>query len=255
MADSRSLFASVAGRDCLGFWSGSTLKSRAVVDFLDFRKSDVATAAGVAVSSVRFDHKMPKEVSDRLGDIANLCALVAEFFGGDVAKTALWFRTRNPLLAGMAPRDMIRLGRLEKLRKFVMNALSDAEREADRAVPARATVATVAPVSSSESLPPPVAAHRSEIAELCRRYRVRRLAVFGSVLRSDFDPDRSDIDVVVDFGPPALESAARQYFDFKSALERLFDRPVDLVELQAMPDTRLKRLIERTQVPVYAEAA
>ena len=84
---------------------------------------------------------------------------------------------------------------------------------------------------------------------------MRRLAVFGSALRPDFDPARSDLDIVVEFGSPHGESAARQYFDFKAALERLFARPVDLVELSVVPESRLKRIIERTQVPLYAEAA
>jgi predicted nucleotidyltransferase len=49
-------------------------------------------------------------------------------------------------------------------------------------------------------------------------------------------------------------SNTRQYFDFKAALEQLFGRRVDLVELDAMRDSRLKRIIERSQVEVYAEA-
>jgi hypothetical protein len=39
------------------------------------------------------------------------------------------------------------------------------------------------------------------------------------------------------------------------AVERLVGRPVDLVETKAMADSRLKRVIERTQVPVYEQAA
>jgi hypothetical protein len=46
-----------------------------------------------------------------------------------------------------------------------------------------------------------------------------------------------------------------QYFEFKAAVERLVGRPVDLVEMKAMADSRLKRVIERTQVPVYEQAA
>jgi len=67
-------------------------------------------------ASVRFDQKIPKEVLDRLKEIANICGLVAQFFGGDIAKTALWFKTVNPLLGNISPRDMIRYGRYEKLR-------------------------------------------------------------------------------------------------------------------------------------------
>ena len=68
-------------------------------------------------------------------------------------------------------------------------------------------------------------------------------------------PATSDLDVTVEFGKPRGRSPERQYFDFKAALEALFGRPVDLVELAAMPDSRLKRYIERSQVRVYGKAA
>lgn len=72
---------------------------------------------------VRYDHKIPREVLERLTEIANICGLVAPFFDGDVARTAVWFKTPNPLLGGSSPRDLIRFGRCEKLRRFVINAL------------------------------------------------------------------------------------------------------------------------------------
>ena len=119
------LFRNVHDRDYLGFWADQTLNARGVADFLGLKKPDVAKVAGVAPSSVRFDQKIPREVLERLEEIANICALVAQFFEGDVAKTALWFRTRNPLLGDISPRDMIRFGRYAKLRQFVMDALSE----------------------------------------------------------------------------------------------------------------------------------
>lgn len=123
MASSRAPFTTVPERDYLGFWANQTLNAREVVQFLDLDKKDVARLAGVVPASVRFDQKTPKEVLDRLQEIANLCGLVAEFLAGDAAKTALWFRTVNPLLGNISPRDMIRYGRHAKLRQFVMNAL------------------------------------------------------------------------------------------------------------------------------------
>lgn len=99
---------------------------------------------------------------------------------------------------------------------------------------------------------PLIERNRQEIAALCRHYGVRRLEVFGSVLREDFDAISSDVDIVVDFKPAANGQRLTQYFGLKEALEHLFARPVDLLELEAMEDTRLKRLIERTKVPVYA---
>jgi uncharacterized protein len=104
-------------------------------------------------------------------------------------------------------------------------------------------------------LPAMIESRRGDIAQLCKRYGVCELALFGSILRSDFDPTSSDVDAAVVFGPPANDSYARQYFDFKAALEHLLMRAVDLVELEAMPDTRLKRIIEHTKVPIYAAAA
>ncbi|HKT72275.1 MAG TPA: hypothetical protein VJQ47_05250 [Steroidobacteraceae bacterium] len=125
MASSRTLFGTVPDRDYLGFWADQTLKAREVADFLNLDKPTVAKLAQVAPASVRFDQKIPKEVLERLQEIANVCGLVAQFFGGDVAKTALWFRTKNPLLGDISPRDMIRYGRYEKLRRFIMNALAE----------------------------------------------------------------------------------------------------------------------------------
>ena len=250
-ANRHGLFGTVADCDYLGFWANQVLQAREVVDFLDLDKRDVAKVAGVARASVRFDHKMPKEVFDRIQDVANLCELVAQFFDGNVAKTSLWFKTRNPLLGEASPRDMIRAGRLEKLRQFIMSALS----ESLAAPPVGSFDRAPSQGAIPSAVHPLIDAQHREIAALCRQYGVRRLAVFGSVLRRDFDPDTSDVDVAVEFGPPRGDSVARQYFDFKADLEQLLRRPVDLVELRAMPNTRLKRIIERTQVPVYAEAA
>jgi len=107
----------------------------------------------------------------------------------------------------------------------------------------------------SRALPGPLAGHARELRILCRRFAVRRLGAFGSVLREDFDPVRSDIDLAVEFGRSRRYGAADQYFHFKESLERLLGRKVDLVELRAMPASRLKQSIERSQVPVYEQAA
>lgn len=141
MAVQPRLFRNVHERDYLGFWADQTLNARQVADFLGLKKPEVAKVAGVAPSSVRFDQKIPREVLERLEEIANICALVAQYFGGDVGKTALWFRTRNPMLGDISPRDMIRFGRYAKLRQFVMDALVENSTGAERqelASPARA---------------------------------------------------------------------------------------------------------------------
>lgn len=122
---SAMLFRTVADRDYLEFGSGESFNPHLVAQFLELSKLEVAKVAGVAPASVRFDQKIPKDVRDRLLEIGNICGLVAQFFAGDVAKTALWFKTKNPLFGNISPRDMIRYGRYEKLRRFVMSALEE----------------------------------------------------------------------------------------------------------------------------------
>lgn len=109
--------------------------------------------------------------------------------------------------------------------------------------------------AESSAAPQLILSRGCEIAALCRRYGVSQLALFGSILRPGFDAAASDVDIVVEFGPPRETSAARQYFDFKRDLELLLECSVDLVELGAMEDGRLKRIIERTKVPFYPSAA
>ncbi len=74
--------------------------------------------------------------------------------------------------------------------------------------------------------------HRAGIEELCRRYGVTQLDVFGSATRDDFDEATSDVDFLVEFEDVPGLRALRQYFGFKEDLEDLLGRPVDLVEGQ-----------------------
>jgi predicted nucleotidyltransferase len=65
-----------------------------------------------------------------------------------------------------------------------------------------------------------------ELAEFCKRHRIRRLALFGSILRDDFGPD-SDIDVLVVFEPAARVGFFR-LMNIQSQLSKLLGRKVDL---------------------------
>ena len=64
-----------------------------------------------------------------------------------------------------------------------------------------------------------------QIAELCRRYRIVELAVFGSTARGDRRPD-SDVDVLVEFEPGV--AYGWDYFGLEQELAAVFGRPVDL---------------------------
>lgn len=79
------------------------------------------------------------------------------------------------------------------------------------------------------TIPDLVAERREAIADLCRRARVRRLDLFGSAVRADFDPARSDLDFVVVFDELAPVELADAFFTLKEGLESIFGRPVDLV--------------------------
>ncbi len=83
---------------------------------------------------------------------------------------------------------------------------------------------------------PAVLRHRQDIGSLCQEFGVRRLEVFGSAAReADFDPVRSDADLLVDF---KAETGHGRFQDLKRALEQLRCRPVDLVERAAVEQSR-----------------
>jgi predicted nucleotidyltransferase len=100
-----------------------------------------------------------------------------------------------------------------------------------------------------------ISRHRSEIGDLCRRYDVARLAIFGSAARGDdFDPARSDADFLVEFAPDSRLSPLDQFFDLAAGLEALLGRHVDLVERGAVETSRnyirRRRILAEAQ-PLY----
>ncbi len=98
-----------------------------------------------------------------------------------------------------------------------------------------------------------IADKKDELAELCRRFGVARLEVFGSAARGvDFDPETSDADFLVEFSPHSGLAPFDQYFDFADALRRTLERPVDLVESGSIDNQYLRAAIERSRELVYA---
>jgi predicted nucleotidyltransferase len=95
--------------------------------------------------------------------------------------------------------------------------------------------------------------NREAIARLCRVHGVRSLEAFGSILRDDFDVGRSDVDVLVEFEAQAADSFSN-FLDLKESLEALFQRSVDLVELRAIRNRRLRYYIEQSKSSIYAAA-
>ena len=95
--------------------------------------------------------------------------------------------------------------------------------------------------------------NREAIAKLCLLHGVSRLEAFGSILREDFDSGRSDVDILVEFNP-SFAANFTNFLNLKESLEALFRRSVDLVELRAIRNRRLRRYIEQSKAPIYDAA-
>lgn len=93
--------------------------------------------------------------------------------------------------------------------------------------------------------------NREAIAALCRAHGVRRLAVFGSAATGTFDPDRSDVDFLVDLGEYD-DRVGRRYMRLIVGLEELLGRRVDVVTVRAVKSEWFKRELDETAQTIYA---
>lgn len=100
-------------------------------------------------------------------------------------------------------------------------------------------------------MPLMIAVDRSEVERIAQTHRVRRLRVFGSAVTSGFDPDSSDVDLLVDFDPTVTDPFDA-YFGLKDDLEALFARPVDLVMAGAVRNPHFKARVLATAEDLYA---
>ena len=92
---------------------------------------------------------------------------------------------------------------------------------------------------------------RQEIASFCRRNHIRRLALFGSVLRSDFRPD-SDVDVLVEF-EPSYHVGFIQLVQIEDELSKIAGgRKIDLVTPKFLNHRIRDHILKEAQVQ-YAE--
>jgi len=94
----------------------------------------------------------------------------------------------------------------------------------------------------------------NEIIRICTHRKVRRLAVFGSAIDNRFDLHKSDFDLLVEFEKMQPSEHAEQFFGLAEDLERLLNRPVDLVEPGSIRNPYFRQSLEETQVVIYAAA-
>lgn len=91
----------------------------------------------------------------------------------------------------------------------------------------------------------------NQVISLCRKYNVRQLGVFGSVLGSDFS-ETSDVDVAVVFDRSSPNGSFDQFMGFKESLEQLFGREIDLVAADRVRNPIFARELQQAQEVIYA---
>ena len=97
--------------------------------------------------------------------------------------------------------------------------------------------------------------NKAAIAELCRRYRVQRLDVFGSAVSGRFNPETSDLDFLVTLADrQPTGNYADRYLDLADALEKLFQRPVDLITEPSIRNPYFRREVEATRQLIYEQS-
>ena len=97
-----------------------------------------------------------------------------------------------------------------------------------------------------------IEAHQAQLQELCRRYHVCRLELFGSAATDEFNPATSDLDFLVEFKPEYAGLAFDDYFGLLEEFEKLFGRRVDLVSAKAMKNRYFIEEVSKSRQLLYA---
>ena len=117
------IFSNIPRDDLFGLKGQAGFDYKKTAKFLGLKKRQVAKAAGISESSVRYDDRMPTDLIDFFKELISVLAVVSKQFEGNKEETLLWFNMPNPLLGGVAPIHMIVLGKHKKLMKFIQRSL------------------------------------------------------------------------------------------------------------------------------------
>jgi predicted nucleotidyltransferase len=101
-------------------------------------------------------------------------------------------------------------------------------------------------------LDPLVGSRLSQIRELCTRFGVKWLSLFGSAVKGSFNKESSDLDFLVEFSQMSGHQHADSYFGLLFALEDLFERKIDLVEYGAIDNEYFLRSVDQNKVELFA---
>ena len=90
-----------------------------------------------------------------------------------------------------------------------------------------------------------------QIAEFCQRWRIRKMALFGSVIRDDFTP-KSDVDVLVEF-QPGPTPGLKYFWDMPNELSQILGREVDLNTAQELSKYFRQEVLDEAET-IYDQA-
>ena len=90
----------------------------------------------------------------------------------------------------------------------------------------------------------------NELEQACKNFQVKELYVFGSVVTEEISQD-SDLDFLVVFNRSGFEGAFDQYMWFKERLEKIYDRPIDLIHLKKFRNPLFEE-VEKSKTLLYA---
>jgi len=97
-----------------------------------------------------------------------------------------------------------------------------------------------------------IKSHTADISKLCKKYNVKSLYVFGSVLTDKFNTE-SDIDLIVEFQPLNVLDYADNYYDLKFSLETILKREIDLLEEKAIKNPYFRKTINQNKQLIYGQ--
>lgn len=94
--------------------------------------------------------------------------------------------------------------------------------------------------------------NKEKLVELCKKYKVAELDLFGSVVTGDFDDEKSDLDFLVEFEKTVAQDRFDNFFNFLAELRQLFNRSIDLVEMGGLRNPYFIEMVNKTKRRIYA---
>jgi uncharacterized protein len=93
--------------------------------------------------------------------------------------------------------------------------------------------------------------YKTQLEKICIDLKLKKIDLFGSAVSEKFN-DNSDVDMLVEFEIFENENFFDKYFELKTRLENLFNRPVDIVIEHAIKNPFFKQSVEKTRKNIYA---